>query len=341
MLRYLARLEQAGYPADTFIGLKVILDTDKATRALDKLGLRAHAHGRASAGSMTSVLSELSKFAALRSSDEETKAYFEEQAKIFRKLSSRLLETRARSTKNRQRLAPLKHERNLAILFLLPFALQKEVDKLDKPKRADALMMQWAVALMILMFCPLRIDSLCSLRLDKHLRWSRPGMRGSLNLEFGDGELKNGESATLPLPVECARIIRAYVVRYKALLSPSHDVHLFPGEKCEAPKRSGVLSTQLKKLIFARLGFDVNAHLYRHVVHLVVLKRYPGAYGMIARILTHKSINTAMRNYAEYDASLSVAAYADLVRQVQVGICAAPSHSVTARMYNFGKETSL
>jgi hypothetical protein len=57
----------------------------------------------------------------------------------------------------------------------------------------------------------------------------------------------------------------------------------------------------------------VNPHLYRHIVHLVVLARFPGAYAMISRVLTHRSLETARKNYAYFDVELSMTAYQGMV----------------------------
>ena len=59
---------------------------------------------------------------------------------------------RGLSTKNRRRLAPLRDERNLARLFLLPGKIRKDIKAKSEVTRADALLMQHAVALMILTY---------------------------------------------------------------------------------------------------------------------------------------------------------------------------------------------
>lgn len=337
--RFLSQVVKCGTRHEDLRGVSDILKQDTILAAFEKAGLRTEAAGRAGGARTAKVLLQLAQFAELRPTEsEENKSRFKAVSDMLRPLATRLHKTRKRSTKNRERLSPLKHERNLAGLFLLPFALERELKKVKTPDRRDALLMQWAVALMILVFCPLRIESLCSLRIDRHLRWSGDDMSGDLNLEFAEGELKNGQAATLPLPRECARIIRAYVRRFKHLLSTPDDPHLITGADPSRPKRPWVMSTQIKRLIFDRLGLDVNVHLFRHVVHLVVLKRFPGAYGMIARVLTHRGITTATKNYAEYDATLSVAAYADLVRAVQMGGGAETKCSLADRVYNAAME---
>ena len=67
-------------------------------------------------------------------------------------------------------LLPLRAERNLVRLFLLPDKIRKEIEKKSRIARDDALLMQFAVALMILTYAPIRIDNLAGLR-EKNLRW--------------------------------------------------------------------------------------------------------------------------------------------------------------------------
>jgi len=54
-------------------------------------------------------------------------------------------------------------------------------------------------------------------------------------------------------------------------------------------------------------------------VHIIVLNRYPGAYAMISRILGHKSLQTAIRNYASEDMAISLRFFHDLVADAASG----------------------
>jgi hypothetical protein len=240
------------------------------------------------------------------------------------------------ANRTRERLTPLREEANLARLFLLPFALAKEAEKASAPTRGLALLMQWAVALMILTFCPIRITSLCHLRTDRHLKWTRPGMKGDLHLEFERRELKGEAPEILPLPRECAQLIRTYLTRFRPTLDPGDSVFVFSGRDPSRGKLRGVLADQLQSLIFKRTGFDVNPHLYRHLVHLVVLTSFPGAYAMISRVLTHRSLETAKRNYAYFDVELSHKAYHKLIRDIQLGRSKSASAAEVA--YNIDRE---
>ena len=77
-------------------------------------------------------------------------------------------------------------------------------------------------------------------------------------------------------------------------------------------------------LIRRSIGLEVNPHLYRHLVHLVVLNRYPGAYAMISRILGHKSLQTAISNYAGEDIAIAMRAFHELIAETMTGRTGAP-----------------
>jgi len=226
------------------------------------------------------------------------------------------------SKRNRERLAPLRDEKNLIKLFALPKKIREEIEKRSTGSRRDALLTQHAVALSILTFAPIRIGNLAGLRLDQHLRWSEPGMRGQLVIQLNGSEVKNAQVLTFPLPAQCADLIRLYLRRYHAQLTTAATTFLFPGPDPRKPKRADTLSKQLTGLIHRTIGLEVNPHLYRHLVHLVVLNRYPGAYAMVSRVLGHKSLQTAISNYAGEDVAIAMRAFQDLVGDVMSGASA-------------------
>jgi len=90
----------------------------------------------------------------------------------------------------------------------------------------------------------------------------------------------------------------------------------------------------LRRLIRRTLGLEVNPHLYRHLVHLVVLHRYPGAYAMVSRVLGHKSLQTAISNYAGEDIAIALRAFQTLISEVTTGACTHASHAAVAYALN-------
>ena len=118
------------------------------------------------------------------------------------------------NSKNRHRLAPLRDERNLTRLFLLPGKIRKEVTSRSPVNRRDALLMQHAVALSVLTFAPVRIGNLSRLHMTNDLRWSALSDRGQLVLDIDGAEVKNGQTLSFPLPAECADLIKLYISKY-------------------------------------------------------------------------------------------------------------------------------
>jgi integrase len=219
-------------------------------------------------------------------------------------------------TKNRRRLAPLRDARNLVRLFLLPTKIRKEIESRSIVTRERALLMQLAVALIILTYAPLRIGNLARLHIEHHLRWSGRGMTGDLVIDIDDGEVKNRQTLHFPLPPDAANMIRLYLRKYQPRLVVGHSPYLFPSNLPGRSKRSDTLGKQLTRLIGRTIGLEVNPHLYRHLVHIIVLNRYPGGYAMISRILGHKSLQTAMSNYATEDIGIAMRAFHGLVSDV-------------------------
>ena len=221
--------------------------------------------------------------------------------------------------KNRDRLAPLRDERNMAQLFLLPNKIRKEIEKKARLARADALLMQYAVALMILTYAPIRIGNLAALHVETNLRWSRPDMGGTLVIDIDESSVKNAQTLSFPLPPDCADLIRLYLRDYQPRLAKGGSPYLFPSGRPGRPKRADTLSKQLTRLIRRTIGLEFNPHLYRHLVHLIVLHRYPGAYAMVSRVLGHKSLQTAISNYAGEDIAIAMRAFQTLVTEVATG----------------------
>jgi hypothetical protein len=104
--------------------------------------------------------------------------------------------------------------------------------------RDDALLMQLAVALSILTHAPLRIGNLSTLHLEDHLRWTGPKMTGTLVLDIDGADVKNSQTLSFPLPLDCADLIRLYIRKYHPRLVPGPNPYLIPSDLPGQPKRS-------------------------------------------------------------------------------------------------------
>jgi integrase len=104
-------------------------------------------------------------------------------------------------------------------------------------------------------------------------------------IDSDGSSVKNGQKLSVPLPPICADLVRLYLREYQPRLAIGGSPYLFPSDLPGRPKRADTLGKQLTRLIWRTIGLEVNPHLYRHLVHLIVLNRYPGAYAMVSRVL--------------------------------------------------------
>ena len=89
--------------------------------------------------------------------------------------------------KNRERLRQLDDDRNKLLLLDFPRRQLEEVRREDRGHRADAIKVQIALAVELLLAMPIRARNLAGLRLDRHLHWSRGGRRGNVHLRDTGG----------------------------------------------------------------------------------------------------------------------------------------------------------
>jgi len=120
------------------------------------------------------------------------------------------------------------------------------------------------------------------------------------------------------------------LAKYHGRLAVGGSPFQFTSDLPGRPKRADTLGKQLARLVHRSLGLAVSPHLCRHLVHLVVLNRFPGAYVMVSRILGHKSLETAIRNYASEDMSIALRAYGELVDDTAAGRVHRPSLRMVA-----------
>jgi integrase len=201
--------------------------------------------------------------------------------------------------RNVERLRPLLDSHVQMKLFLLPQLLLARARKVENPKKA-AILVQTAIAIEILLVAPIRLHDLIRLELDVHILFARPGRQGDAKLVLKAS--KNDQRIAFDLKAETLALLRQYVTTYLPALSRGAVAALFPGEA--GPYKSDVsLREQITKAIRKHCGVDVHPHLFRHFAAAMILKKYPDAYPLVARLLGHKSIQTTMDFYTAFESS--------------------------------------
>ena len=203
--------------------------------------------------------------------------------------------------KNKQRLRTLMQPLPRAMLLHLPGELMKRAKAAEgKPARA-ALLAMHAVALEILLICPLRRGNVAGLRLDVHVHRPDPRQSRITHIFLPADEVKNDENIEWPVPPESARLIETYIRRYRPHLVTGNTAFLFPGIRQDQPRSPQGLATWLSKTISREIGIDFNVHLARHFAAWNFLRQNPGHYEAVRQVLGHKNIKTTMDYYVGLD----------------------------------------
>ena len=198
---------------------------------------------------------------------------------------------------NRSRLRQFDDPDNVRNLVTLPARLAVEVARCKIPSRAEALLMQTAVAIEILLMNPVRRTNLADLNLERHFIRTRKNV---VRLVIPRHEVKNDVGIDSTLPAQTVRLIDLYLERYRPLLLEQPSPWLFPG-LADRPKSRERLGRQISETIKRVTGLLVNPHLFRHIAAKLYLKAHPGAYGVIRLLHGHKSVDTTTRFYCGHE----------------------------------------
>ena len=203
--------------------------------------------------------------------------------------------------KNRGRLRQFDDEASVRTLINLPAKLAAQVARCKQPTAAEALLMQTALAVELLLMVPMRRKNLGRLHLEQHFSRTRNGV---VHLVIPEHEVKNGTEIAAVLPPVTVRLRDLYVQRYRPLLLAEPSPWLFPGV-ADRPKSLERLAWQISRTIQRHTGLLVNLHLFRHIAAKLLLDAKPGAYGVVRLLHGHKSVDTTTRFYcgAETDAA--------------------------------------
>ena len=204
--------------------------------------------------------------------------------------------------KNRDRLRQFDDPENLHKLLLLPERLVSIASRSKQPSKADALLVQTAVAVELLLMIPMRRKNLTNLEIGRHLIRSR---KGTMQLAIPGPEVKNGTPIEAILPPHVTQLIDLYVTTYRPLLITKASAFLFPGAR-NGPKTCEGLAQQISDRIKERCGLLVNPHLFRHIAAKLYLEAHPGAYGVIRLLHGHKSVETTTEFYCGTESTAAV-----------------------------------
>lgn len=198
----------------------------------------------------------------------------------------------------------------LSALLALPDQLILEARRAGPPSETLAQQVQTAVALLVLLYTPIRLANLRGLRLGTHLV-SRDG--GRIAISIPGAETKNGKPYAGILPAKVSRTIDLYAKTYRPCLAPGSGDWLFPGATPEGMKSDDGLRSQIRKAIEIRCGVTLTPHCFRALAGWMVLKGNPDAHGLVQRLLGHSHLATTMAYYTGLEQARAVESYGELL----------------------------
>jgi integrase len=225
-----------------------------------------------------------------------------EHLERLRTIKKRLsVETGGLTDRNKERLRQFQDDRNVDLLIGLPNRLLRSArSKRKAPSSREALAVMYAVAIEILLACPMRVGNLASLDIEKHLRWHGQGQDQRLAVVIPGSEVKNRQPIEIDLPKESVKLIKTYLSDWRPLLTATPGDALFPANSGK-PRLPGHLSQEMKHIIYRETGIKMNAHLFRHMAGMLYLDQNPGEYETVRRLLGHSKLTTTTSFYAPLD----------------------------------------
>ncbi|MFC7543346.1 tyrosine-type recombinase/integrase [Siccirubricoccus deserti] len=200
----------------------------------------------------------------------------------------------------RQLIQPLTRSR----LLVLPEDMRKAASGDPSSRHDVARKVMLAAAIEILLVCPLRKANLARLRIDRHLqRTDRRGRRIS-HIVIDEAEVKNEAPIEWPVPQGTADLLETWLTQWRPHLlgDDTANPYLFPGRAPGTYASENGLGNAITGLLHRQIGVKVNPHLLRHFAAWRHLRRHPGEYEIIRRVLGHRSIETTVKFYCGLEA---------------------------------------
>lgn len=195
--------------------------------------------------------------------------------------------------KNRDRLRALRAPGVLGRLLRLPEQIMQR--PLGRHCQRGLRARESAIAIAILLYCPLRVSNLAALEIDRHLQ--RPG-KGKMYVVLPASEVKNDRFLEFELPPLVVTMIESHLAERAPHLCSADCPYLFPALHKPGPVSGNTLSERIKKMAKQEIGVAMNAHLFRHLAVMIYLDANPGGYEVARQMLGHSSVSRTIEVYS-------------------------------------------
>ena len=302
LLRFASIVVRAGVPIEEVDGLASLAAPGTAKRGLRWMLERNGGRTSVSIDATARLLRGLGR--------EHARLAAHEQAALD-ELARRLALRRRQglTEKNRRRLRPLRDKATLRRLLRLPDRLVAQAGERAGTYHG-ALRSEQAVAIAILLSCPIRVGNLAGLHLERNLH--RPG-DGRAFLAFEADEVKNRQPVEFELPPRITALIEAHLAVWQPLLCAGPTPWLFPRRDGRAPMNRSQMAGAIARRIRREVGVEFNVHLFRHLAAMIWLDAHPGSYEVVRRLLGHAELSRTLDAYAGFEAGAATRLFGEVV----------------------------
>jgi integrase len=214
------------------------------------------------------------------------------------------------TARNRARLRQFDDPENVRRLIDLPHAIVRALPRQGPPNYSQALRVQSALGIAILLAAPMRAKNLASLQLCRHVVQTRPG--GVRHIVIPAEEVKNKTPLSFVVSDALGAVMDIYLARCRPLLAGDPEGFVFPARKGGA-KTPGTLADDIKRTIRQEIGLDLNVHCFRHLAAFLLLRAHPGEYETTRLLLGHKDISTTTQYYCGLEQADALRRYDALI----------------------------
>lgn len=304
LLRFASHVAGAGVPANEITSLEALVQPAHVERGLRRM---LEGNDGKTCASISDIAGLLLTIAGHLNLSEEARS-------TLARFKTRLVrhETGGMTAKNRDRLRALRSPGVLRHLLHLPDEIMAR--PLGKHRCKALRAREDAIAIGILLYCPLRISNLSKLEIERHLQ--RPG-KGRMFLVIPADEVKNRRPIEFELPPHLVAMIDTHLAERAPTLCAPDCPYLFPATRKAGPVAGNGLSERIKKRVRKEIGVEMNAHLFRHFDVMIYLDKNPGGYEVARQMLGHSSVSRTISVYSGLETISATQAFADVVNDLR------------------------
>lgn len=305
--RFASELLDTGVPAEEITCVAALCDPERARIGLQAMYAR---NGNKTNRLIAETAALLRNLAGRLDLGEATRACLAKLAK-----SVAMPAQKGMTRKNRDRLRPLQDDKTHLKLLTLPERIFARETGKTKPYLA-ALAREDALAIALLIHCPLRIKNIAGIHLERHLQHMGDGR---VFLVMAEEDTKTKTPIEAELPKDLVRMLKKHLATRAPLLCAAGSPWLFPRRDGRGPVDPNRLSARLKKRIWNELGVEMNAHLFRHLAAMTWLTARPGAYEAARSLLGHSASSHTINLYSGLEARSAIDAFGQLLETKRKG----------------------